>query len=288
MTQYLTYSLEILHWEPVVTREDLRNNPRSAFEETVSLVAWRSEFDPKTGLSNLYIDASFDTGRIGGGGSPVRFTLSLKRAEVHVNRDQTGALQFPAKLVARAPVVTATQKTNIESVREGEINGGISVSPRAFDANAGAKRRAAETAKKIVEVSEETSNILTSHRATEQGYAFALRPQLGDRLSGAAFDVGQKRMSIRYRAPDEKSYEAPEPRVEVRCRREDLIIENIEFSDPTKRGFFNLSKEKKLAVEQYIKSELEAIGFLVGDMNDSYSIMTLADVSPEIEASGND
>ena len=57
------------------------NNPR-VFAETISIDAWRTPFDGKTAEADLHIDAGFSKGRVGGPGAPIRFRLSLKRAEI--------------------------------------------------------------------------------------------------------------------------------------------------------------------------------------------------------------
>ncbi|WP_431271205.1 hypothetical protein [Dankookia sp. P2] len=77
------------------------NNPR-VFAQTIMLDAWRSPFDGKHAEADLHIDVVFEPrGRVGGPGAPVRFRLSLKRAEVHVIRDRVGVLEIKRSTVLR-------------------------------------------------------------------------------------------------------------------------------------------------------------------------------------------
>lgn len=96
------------------------NNPR-AFGDTVSLDAWRTPFDGKTGLADLHVQVVFSDGRIGGVDAPVRFRLQLRRAEVHVLRDAAQVLQIRSSSVnaganpGRERTVTSTLETEVST-----------------------------------------------------------------------------------------------------------------------------------------------------------------------------
>src|SRR5262249_54436163 len=78
------------------------NNPR-VFAQTITLDAWRTAFDGHRGEADLHIDVVFaEGGRVGGDGAPVRFRLSLKRAEVHVVRDREDVIDIKSDSVMRA------------------------------------------------------------------------------------------------------------------------------------------------------------------------------------------
>ena len=74
-----------------MANRELPNNPR-AFAKTVAVESWRTPFtDDDRAVADLFIDLVFDEARIGGNESvsecPVRFRLSLKKAELHVIKD---------------------------------------------------------------------------------------------------------------------------------------------------------------------------------------------------------
>ena len=260
------------------------NNPRRAFAETVSLVAWQSEFGDG-GVADLFIDCVFMEGRVGGGsGSPIRFRLSLKQAEVHVLRDLAGVLNLPASLVDRSEPIIGTKSTAVESTKDAKGNGSLKLDATtiAVQADIGAGASYTVTEKSLIEQPIATMEITA--RATSEGWAFVIVPRVGKKLIGPAFASAKRRLAVQDNAYPRKRGEAPDVRVELRCRREDLIIEDVQFMASEKRSFLKLPKLKRTAVEQYIKEELTRVGFDVGDLNDKFAELILADVTPERSA----
>ena len=76
--------------------------------------------------------------------------------------------------------------------------------------------------------------------------------------------------------------EAPEIRIEIHCRRDDFIIEDIQFSDKNLGFFEKLTRNKQVVVEQYIKDELARAGFPCGDLSEPFTRLILADVVPSV------
>jgi hypothetical protein len=59
------------------------DNRRRAFADVVSIDAWHEPFDGEHGRADLHADIVFGTARVGGeAAAPVRFRLSVKRAEI--------------------------------------------------------------------------------------------------------------------------------------------------------------------------------------------------------------
>lgn len=266
------------------------NNPRRALAETVSLIAWQSEFDGKTALADLFIDVTFDEGRIGGedAGAPVRFRLSLRQAEVHINRDLAGVLNFPPAHLARRQPTTGTRTKTVE--RKGTIKGNIDGS-MSFTGLSGGVGGAAAGEVAFADKAELTQPVATmevTHRATADGYAFVIRPRSGDRLEGPAWSTELPKAKIHDSGHKRKRGEPPDVRVELRCRREDLIIENVEFVDSQALPFWKLDRAKQVAIEQYLKEELSRVGFDVGTLSEPFAQLILADVTPERTPTGDD
>jgi hypothetical protein len=77
-----------------------------------------------------------------------------------------------------------------------------------------------------------------------------------------------------------KRGEPPEVRIEIHCLREDLIIEQIEFTDSNFPIWRKLPHLKRVAVEQYIKDELARAGLPCGVLSDPFTRIVLADAMP--------
>jgi hypothetical protein len=82
--------------------------------------------------------------------------------------------------------------------------------------------------------------------------------------------------------PDKRN--PPTVRVEVKCRREDLIIEDLEIKDETlwqaakrKAGF----KNRLAAAESYIREHLSKEGLEVKNIEDVFGTVTLGSVTAE-------
>jgi hypothetical protein len=74
---------------------------------------------------------------------------------------------------------------------------------------------------------------------------------------------------------------APSVRLEIRCLREDLKIEDIEIKNSglweklvNREG----SKNRLKAAEAYIKNQLEEAGLEAGDLSDKFAKITLGEV----------
>jgi hypothetical protein len=81
---------------------------------------------------------------------------------------------------------------------------------------------------------------------------------------------------------------APGVRVEIRCRREDLVISDLVLKDEaiwaalsSRVGF----KNRLAAAEAYIRDRLASDGLEVGDMEELFSRLTLASVSAHSQQS---
>ncbi len=259
------------------------NNPR-AFAETISLDAWRAKFDSEKGDADLHVDVSFHKGRVGGPGIPVRFRLSLRRAEVHVRLDQAGILRIPPSSVRRAPLPSA------EISRESELHQDFGVGAGIFasgDGVAGKITANAASSVQSTEVFKETTvaaSMKVSHKKTEEGYAFALEPIGGRRiLIGQPWHASETLLSVRDTKHLRQRGEPPEPIIEIQCRREDLSIEDVQFANEKKYNWRNLTRNKQIAVEQYLKEELGRAGFFCGDVSDPFSCFVLSDAIPMVD-----
>lgn len=260
------------------------NNPR-VFAQTISLDAWRTEFNGKTGVADLHIDVGFqEKGRVGGDGSPVRFRLSLKRAEIHIIRDKENIIDFDKTSVRRTelPAPAARSKQSTKNVKvEGKIEG--NVSPVSLDASTSAKAEGSVAITETIEQLDQVSVMQVTHWKTTEGYAFIISPASGGSLKGQPWEADNRTMGIIDKNSQRKRGEPPEVRVEIHCLREDLVIEDIQFASKKLIAFPKLPRTKQVAVEQYIKDELARAGFPCGDLSDPFTRLILADVIPSVQ-----
>jgi len=260
---------------------DRPNNPR-AFAEVVSIDVWRTPFANGSGEADLHIDVGFFEGRFGADtltGSPVRFRLSLKRAEVHVFRDQANIIEIPPSSVAReAPIASKAKTTTTQSKSlKGGVGAALAGNRAQLDASVEAKR-ATEITKRI-EKDEDLCDMRIAHRKMldGRGYVFTIQPSTGRTLDGPAWDSAIPRMKLRDSKSTRKRGVPPEITVQIHCRREDLHIEDVTIVDATILNGGFLSRNKQIAVEQYIKKEVLSMGLPCGDLSDSFATVILGD-----------
>ena len=115
-------------------------NRRRAFADVVTIDAWHESFGPEVGTADLHADVVFGVARVGGEtDSPVRFRLSIKRAEIivlipesepvrvdkrSVSRDSpaskghlTQVVERALKQAPRVPPALAFPRTSLEGVQ---------------------------------------------------------------------------------------------------------------------------------------------------------------------------
>lgn len=260
---------------------DRPNNPR-AFAEVVSIDVWRTPYSGGAAEADLHIDVVFDEGRIGGdaiAGTPVRFRLSLKRAEIHVIRDQGKFIEIPPSSVAREALVSSKAKTTTTQSRSfgGKLKAAFAGGQPRFDAEVSASGATEVTRR--VERDEELGEMRIAHRKLPDGggYVFTIQPSTAGTLNGSAWDSSVPRMRLRDTKPTRKRGDPPELTVQIRCKREDLHIEDIVIVDATILNGGLLSRNKQIAVEQYIKKEILSMGLPCGDLSDVFATVILAD-----------
>jgi hypothetical protein len=166
-------------------------NRQRAFAELVSIDAWHEPFSETCRSVSLHVDATFATARVGGEiESPIRFKLSIKRAEVVVIVPETEPLRVDANSVSRDTRKVDGKKTSMEyteTATETMAKGGASfdfVKP-AGSAGAEASRKGAKK-KTVSKVSEEKLLLMcVEQRLTPEGnYFWIVSPEADTILHG--------------------------------------------------------------------------------------------------------
>ena len=260
------------------------NNPR-LFAETIALDAWRTPFDGEQGEADLHIDVIFaERGRVGGGEAPVRFRLSLSRAEVHVVRDGGKVVDIRRVSVLRPkfPISKEHTITEKKTVLGGGIGAEISGAFAKLFARAKADTSLVVSSK--LERSEEVPAMSITHWKTDRGYAFVIQArQAGGRLKGQPWRPDVPVMKIRDTNPKRRRGEPPEVRIELQCLREDLVIEDIQFTSSQFPSWPGVARKKQIVVEQYIKAELARHGLPYADLGEPFARIVLGDATPVVE-----
>jgi hypothetical protein len=240
------------------------------FAETISLDAWRTPFDGDKGEAEPYVDVVFaERGRVGGGADPVRFRLSLKRAEVVVLRDNENIIEVDRLSILRATPPTPA-KVRHATKQESELSGSLggALSPAAASLSLKASTAGNVNVIDTLEHEQAVTRMEITHWKTADGYSFRIAARAHEPyLTGQPWQASTPLMKLRDTNARRKRGEPPELRIEIHCLREDLVIEDIEFTS----GQFNwsaLTRNRQIAVEQFIKDELARSGLPCGDLSE--------------------
>lgn len=258
------------------------NNPRGPFTDVVGLRVWRTAYDDNQ-RSQLFIDVGFKEGRLGAEpGSPVRFRLSVKRAEVRIRPDAAKAIRFVDSSVVRGPIVAGKRTVTSTRSIKGQANADVALNPISPSFSAGASIAAEADFKRAVEFAETVSNMaVQTWPAADGGYSFLLTPD-GNKtvLEDRPWDGASPRLLLKDPSHPRKRGEPPEPIVQICCAIEDLQIVDVEFKE-RRQGFFkDMEREKQIAVVQYLREQLANYGLDVGSSDDKFAVLTLADAIP--------
>lgn len=267
------------------------NNRKRAFAEVVTVDAWHRPFSKKLGKVDLHADVVFGTARVGSEEqSQVRFRLAIKRAEIVVIVPPTEPVKIDKFSVCRdspemkGRLTQTTEKT--KSLKRGitgkaELNKGL----RLGALLEGSGESKATTKSKIEIAAPFRLFSVTLSRTAEGDYRWKVESETEGPLNGRPWHpTKQPRLKLVDERADRDKGLAPVVRVEVRCKREDLVIDDIELKD---KKLWNKLKQlagfrnKMAAAESYIRDRLALEGLDVGDLKDKFGHLTLAHAEAE-------
>lgn len=258
------------------------DNRRRALADIVTLEAWHKAFGPRASKVNLHVDVVFGTGRIGGeADSPVRFQLQLKQAELVVVIPNNEPAIVDPKTVSRDSTereVKVTQKDH--ETTAGRTQGEIELNTGKGVKISGGRVKSVERGQQVTIERVISAMTIVQSRTSAGDYRWTLTPNSSDHLAGRPWDAEtQPRLKIEdTRGKKSKSLE-PTINVEVRCRREDLLISKIVLKDKTaweKLKRLSGARNRIVAAEAAIRDRLFREGLFCGDVGDPYAQMTLA------------
>lgn len=262
------------------------SNSSRALRQVVSIDGWIAAFDAKE-TATVHADVVFREGRFGAEESDkVRFRLSLRRAEIVVVVPDCEPLRVIRSSVQRTPAREAeVRKVTREMSAEAHGKAGIGLSenlmPNGEISVGGQTRRSFTTHQ---ELTEKVSGHLEQHFSTIEGHPAWEVSTIGcGRLEGSPWDAADDpRLNVKRLADRNTDGDKPTLRIEIRCRREDIEISDLELKDTDKQGWFNRRSNRDInlaAAEQVIKAELLSAGFFqVPDISENHSELVIADV----------
>jgi hypothetical protein len=130
-------------------------NRKRAFADVVAIDAWHDNFSENVSTADLHADVVFGTARVGGESqSPVRFRLSVRRAEVIIVIPDSEPVSVDRTSVSRdAPELEGRLTQIIEKSAQTKLKGAVSATldstniAGSFAAEAGAQANHAKNEK---------------------------------------------------------------------------------------------------------------------------------------------
>jgi hypothetical protein len=214
------------------------DNRRRAFADAVAIDAWHDDFSNGQTRVDLHADVVFGTARVGGEiDSPVRFRLSIKQAEVIVIIPENEPVSVDKESVSRdSPELSGRLTELIEGTSQANVEGAAStsISPTRLAGSVSAQIRAQASfsANKKLEVSTDVQMIVTQSTNADGHYRWLIQPRISTTLEGRPWNAKERpRLRLVDQRGDRSKGIPPTVRVEVRCRREDIAIEDLEVKD---------------------------------------------------------
>jgi len=147
----------------------------------------------------------------------------------------------------------------------------------------GGNAETSSASNKKLEVTTVVRLLSVTQSMTEEGhYRWIVEGQTKNKLMGRPWDSDKPRLALIDGRANRKSGIPPTVRVEVRCRREDLVIEGIEPTDST---ILELVKNRVgisnniAAAESYIRDQLAELGLQAENIDDRFGRLTVASVT---------
>jgi hypothetical protein len=268
------------------------DNRRRAFADVVTIDAWHDDFGADVPKADLHADVVFGTARIGGESeSHVRFRLSVRRAEIVVVVPESEPVKIDRRSISRdAPDLQGRMTETVERTTRARIKGAVSgaVSASGVTGSLTAESDAESTisASEKLEMSSDVRLMFVTQSKTADGhYRWSVESNGKAALQGRPWDGAKEpRLTLIDIRKDRSKGIPPTVRVEIRCRREDLIITDLEIKneslwDTAKRraGF----KNRLAAAEAYIRERLSDEGLEVKNIDEAFSQLTLGTATAE-------
>lgn len=269
------------------------DNKKRLFADVVTLEAWHEPFETSKQVA-LHAHVVFDEGRLGGeDDSQVRFRLGIARAEIVVVVPPTEPISVVRATVSRDGAETKGTRI-VKADREigSSISGGVgsSLTPGilTFSASGSAEGKISAKTVEVVELVESIRPISVQQKITAEGYyRWDVSAPINKILIGSPWDPNKEpRLELLDTRSNRNKGIPGAVRVEVRCRREDLRISDVQIKDVNKwKSIVNgkYFRNKQIAAEAFIRDRLTKEGLMFGDISDPFGSLCMADVAAQAE-----
>lgn len=221
--------------------------------------------------------------------SPVRFRLSLKYAQIVVLIGESSSLEVDSGSVSRNRPATGIVETHEKTTSGYGAGATLGVSPKGILGRIGLSGLKGRFRNKKSKFKENTANIAATHAKSADGHhCWRLTPARHRTLYGPVWDskkeprlavIDNRTKKQRQRDSDRELY--PEAIIEVRCKREDIVIEDIKLKNNAADVEWRSragSAERLAAAEGYIKECLRNENLDAGDMSEIFSDIVLFNI----------
>lgn len=262
------------------------NNRKRVLAEVLSIDAWHKPFRTDGLTSSVYVELSFQEGRIGGNDPemPFTFRIKLKRAllTIHLERPLLIDRSTVARNIPKEPIVvvgTLSEKQSSSSSAKANISASLAA-PK-VSASVAASSDLGSSAEQKMTYQQHKPRILVSAKPRGLNeYAWELTPTFEGALDGQPWDpLAEPRLSVRH--PSETLRLPPAIRVVLTCALEDVAIDEL---TPKKDGVLDIVRQvvtnevSYAAAVQYLKTVLAEADLEVGTLDNRFSELLIAEV----------
>jgi len=247
----------------------------------ISADGWIAQYD-SNGQASVQVDIVFREAHFGGEVSDkVRFSIKVRRAEIVLIVPAGEPIQVLKETVARIASMAVGETTTTNS-RSSSIAGALGMDTASGLTASGGGAGARETKTETV-VRESIGKFIVQHFSPDGSMGWEVKSPNSSALEGSPWDAAtMPRYTVSRSAEKNKDGDRPTIRLEVRCRREDILIQGLEIKDSRKSTFFQKKRSKdanRAAAEQLIVEEIRKAGFLrLPNMSEPKSDLILADL----------
>ncbi len=244
----------------------MNDNIKRCLKNVVSLDGWIGEFAGES-KADVHVDVVFRDAIFGDKpDNTVTFKLMLKRAEVFLivgDDDPIKVLRSTIQRTVSDKTISRKQESTFE--QSAEASAGARLFKSGISGEASAKGGIKSSKKTINSTEQAIKEYVVQHFTDGTIPAWEIKRNDGKAMGGAPWNANHEpRLKVK-RKPSAGTNEQLTIKLELRCRRQDLVITDIKFIDPKKKSLFNAGKfqtQKLVAAEQVIKDELCDSGLL--------------------------
>lgn len=258
------------------------NNSQRILKNLVSIEAWHKELETVNQISPLTVDLVFQEALFGDNSTDkVRFRVRLKKAELVIKLDQSGNLVVPNDSVRRDAMSLkgrTVQALSTSSQNELKGHAEASISESGFNAklNAKAASEIVRSESTLTDFEIEHGSISKEHFKEDGNHCWRFEPLVSELLYGNAWDGPAKLLELKTKYPSQIGDAVI---VEVKCRREDIEVLDVESQNGHVWRLIPKTQKEKLAlIHEIVRDELSELNLGDPDLENDFAQVTVASI----------